>query len=123
MTRKDDIVDDLYRHCIAEGSPSLSLLENGEFPAGWVEQYLELLEEAKQLWLQEELWPQKLVAAIHVTSFYLDSRYKAWCNFNNKSKPETEELFPKIRVQSEFFLLNSLTKDVKRNNESLDGSY
>ena len=113
MTRNDDIVDELYNHCIAKNNPSSVILENGRFPVGWFDKYLKLLEEANQLWQPESCWPKKLVAAIHFTSFYLEIRYKAWCKFHGDRNTQTEDFLAKIRVRSEFFLLNTLMEDTK----------
>ncbi|MHC4644508.1 MAG: hypothetical protein ACYTBJ_03330 [Planctomycetota bacterium] len=115
MARKNDIIDDLYHHCISDGNPTFHILENGKFPNGWVESYLELLEEASQLWRSEDYWPKKLVAAIHFTSFYLDFRYKAWCAFTKSRNVQTEDALAGIRVRSEFFLLDAHVQEVKEN--------
>lgn len=115
MARKDDIVDDLYRHCCSDGNPTRCLLEDGEFPDGWVDRYLTLLEEANQLWRSEDYWHKKLVAAIHFASFYLGYRYEAWCSFKKSSNVETRDLLAKIRTRSEFFLQDAIAQEAKRN--------
>ena len=115
MARNMDIIDDLYRHCISDGNPSSHILENGKFPDGWVDRYLELLGEGNQLWRAEDYWPKKLVAAVHFTSFYLDSRYKAWSAFKKSRNVRTEDALARIRVSSEFFLLDAAVQEFKDN--------
>ena len=110
MTRKNEIVDLLYNHCVVE-NPSSFILKKGKFPKGWVDEYLKLLEEASQFWKQEEYWPQRLVASIHFTSFYYNARYHAWCKFNDDRNIGTENMLAKLRPHSELFLLNSFTQE------------
>jgi hypothetical protein len=115
MARKDEIVDDLYRHCCSDGNPMQCLLEDGKFPDGWVDRYLTLLEEANQLWLPEDYWHKKLVAAIFCISFELDDRYEAWCSFTKSNNVKTRELLAKIRLRSVFFLQDAIVQEAKRN--------
>jgi hypothetical protein len=101
-------------HVLGRESPvQQSLLEKGEFPAGWVETYLALLKEAEKTWHNQTHLPRELVAAVHFASWYLEIRYTAWCRGAKRRNPATEGQFAGIRTPSETFLMMSVINDLR----------
>jgi hypothetical protein len=96
-------------------SPTFSvqpLLQEGRFPEGWVAEYRRLLKVAHNEWHAEMLWPRELVAAIHVTSFYLGIRYDAWRTFERDRRNEqTEQELTSLRTPSELFLIQWIQRE------------
>jgi hypothetical protein len=57
--------DALAGHVFGHEDPSASLVENGRFPPGWVEEYRRLLHVAEEEWARAPVWPRHLVGALH----------------------------------------------------------
>jgi hypothetical protein len=95
----------MFEHVIGSGCPLDDLLQKGILSSEWAEVYLELLKETKQTWEHQACWPRQLVAAIHMASWILDSRYRAWSALGGgKHNPKTEELLATMTAQSHFLL-------------------
>ena len=95
----------IFEHVVGERCPLDDLLQKGTLSADWAADYLELLAEAKQVWLHQAQWPRELVVAVHMASWILDSRYRAWCGSEQgKRNPKTEDLLSAITAQSHYFL-------------------
>ena len=99
------IEERLIEHVIGKDCPLDDLLQNGTLSPDWATTCLELLTEAKQTWLHQTRWPRQLVAAIHMASWILDNRYRAWCGSGQRKRNQkTEDLLATITSQSHFFL-------------------
>jgi hypothetical protein len=95
----------IFEHIVGKRCPLDDLLQKGTISSQWVDTYLELLREAKQAWMHQALWPRQLVAAVHMVTWILDSRYKAWSGSEQgKRNTKTEELLDTLRSQSHLFL-------------------
>jgi hypothetical protein len=95
----------MFDHVVGEGCPLDDLLKNGTIPIKWVDAYLELLVEARQTWVSQTHWPRQLVAAIHMASWILDSRYRAWlAGAEGRRNSTTEELISAVTSHSHLFL-------------------
>jgi hypothetical protein len=95
----------IFDHVIGNGCPLDDLLQKGTISPKWVDTYLELLAEAKQTWLNQAHWPRELVAAIHMVSWVLDSRYRAWlAGDEGRCNSKTEELLSAVTSKSHIFL-------------------
>lgn len=95
----------MFDHVVGNGCPLDDLLQRGIISSKWVETYLELLAEAKQTWVNQAHWPRELVTSIHMASWVLDSRYRAWLNGDeDRRNSETEELLSVVTSKSHFFL-------------------
>jgi hypothetical protein len=106
VTHDPGIAKAMFAHVFGPNGPWRPLLEEGHFPEGWVAEYQRLLNVARDEWHTEALWPRELVAAIHVTSFYLNIRYDAWRAFGGGRRNwETERDLAALRTPSELFLL------------------
>ena len=99
------IEERLFEHVIGKDCPLNDLLQKGTLSSDWATTYLELLTEAKQTCLHQTHWPRQLVAAIHMASWILDSRYRAWSGSEQgKRNSKTEDLLATMISQSHFFL-------------------
>jgi hypothetical protein len=95
----------MFDHVIGDGCPLDDLLQRGTISSKWVDTYLELLAEAKQTWVSRAHWPRELVAAIHIASWVLDSRYRAWlAGDEGRRNSKTEELLSSVTSNSHIFL-------------------
>jgi hypothetical protein len=83
--------DTLTRHVFGPGDPSVSLLEAGRFPAGWVEEYRRLLELVAEEWAAAPAWPRHMVGALHYALTHLRVRYAAWQSFAEGRRDEDTE--------------------------------
>jgi hypothetical protein len=101
----------ILEHIRGELCPFEALLSTGVLAKEWAEAYVRLLEEAKRRWQDEPCWPRELVAAAHLASTELDTRYRAWCGFERGPRNlGTERLLNEVRIASEFFLLSPVMK-------------
>ncbi len=95
----------IFDHVVGQGCPLDDLLQKGTMSENWVNNYLELLAEAKRTWGTQAHWPRQLVAAIHMSSWVLDSRYQGWlAGDESRRNAKTEELLSAVTSQSHFFL-------------------
>ena len=95
----------IFDHVVGSHCPLEDLLQKGILSSEWAARYLELLAEAKDKWLGEAHWPRELVAAVHMSSLVLDSRYRGWSGLDKSQRNlKTEELLAAITSKSHFFL-------------------
>ncbi|GAB5442582.1 MAG: hypothetical protein Fues2KO_29310 [Fuerstiella sp.] len=109
---KSSIVDRLHDHVFGLEGPTQSLLNEGRLPTGWASEYLSLLRIATKQWVHELLWPRRLVAAIHFTSWYLNLRYEAW-RISHDRNENTERELASLRSASELFLMQGSHRQVE----------
>jgi hypothetical protein len=84
--------DALTRHVFGPGDPSVSLLGNGRFPPGWVEEYRRLLAAVAAEWAAAPSWPRHMVGALHYALTHLRVRYSAWrCSGDGSQRDEDTE--------------------------------
>ena len=108
----NSIADKLYDHVFGGSNPIGRLVDDGCFPDGWTTTYLSLLEQASKEWKDQLIWPSKMVAAIHFTSWYLELRYEVWQTSSGKRDERTEQQLNSLRSPSEIFLMHgSLTHE------------
>jgi hypothetical protein len=111
MKDSTSIESRLFNRVRGERCPLEALLSTGVLAREWAQRCWELLAEAKQRRQHESCWPRELVAAVHLVSIELDSRYRAWCSFERGPRNETtERLLAAVRIASEFFLLSPITE-------------
>jgi hypothetical protein len=106
MTPDHDIVDQLYDHVFGSREPTKTLVEQGRFPGDWTARYLDLLQVATVEWRDQPMWPRKMVAAIHFTSWYLNLRYEVWRHSTGDRNEGTERDLASLRSPSEIFLMH-----------------
>lgn len=99
------IADKIYDHVFGSSNPTGRLIEDGCFPDDWTMIYLSLLEQASSEWKDQLMWPSKMVAAIHFTSWYLVLRYEVWQTSSGKRDEKTERQLNSLRSPSEIFLM------------------
>jgi len=99
------VADELAAHVFGDGAPCDSLLNAGQFPAGWTDKYLCLLRVASEQWVHEPMWPRQLVAAVHFASWYLNLRYDVWCRHSGRRNLQTEKELSSLRSPSEIFIM------------------
>ena len=101
----ENVEDLLYDHCLGTGDPSEYLLSNGQFPAGWVRRFDELLETAKSRWAGEPMLPRALAAALFYASFFPEYRYAAGRAISARPDDnQTERDMAHLRSVSSLFL-------------------
>jgi hypothetical protein len=109
---KDAVVDALFSHVFRDGAADDELIYHGRFPPNWTTKYRELLATASDHWVNEPLWPRKLVASIHFASWYLNSRYDVWLKSDRSQSQrceQTERELASLRSPSEIFLMHGST--------------
>jgi hypothetical protein len=70
--------DALTRHVFGPSDPSVTLLESGRFPPGWVEEYRRLLTVVAKELGQAPVWSRHMVGALHYALTHLRVRYSSW---------------------------------------------
>jgi hypothetical protein len=91
--------DAITRHVFGPGDPSVSLLESGRFPPGWVEEYRHLLELVAEEWAAAPAWPRHMVGALHYALTHLRVRYNAWQSFaGGRQYEDTERELSRIEA-------------------------
>lgn len=106
----DGVADLLAAHVFGVGSPCDSLCNSGEFPTGWVAEYLRLVRIASDEWATSPTWPKQLVAAVHFASWYLNLRYDVWRHSSGSANPQTERDLNSLRSPSEIFLMQGAVR-------------
>src|ERR1043166_3056514 len=108
MHSPDSIESRIYEHVLGEGQPSNLLWTTGVLSNEWTDEYLRLLKEAGERCEGQDYLPRKLVAAVHVASWYLNLRYDAWRSEKGKRNEQTEVNLARLRTPSERLLLSTV---------------
>jgi hypothetical protein len=101
----DTVCQQLRVHVFGESGPTACLLNEGQFPNGWIEEYSRLLQVVVVEWQDKPMWPREVVSAIHFTSWYLELRYNAWGTCTGNRNECTERELASLRSKSELFLM------------------
>ena len=106
-----EVAEALYQHVLGTGDPSVQLVEHGELPPGWAQEYRRLLTLAEAEWLAQQLWPRRLIAAMHYALLYLDIRYAAWRSFGGggRRNEETERELASVTAPTRIFFAQSFS--------------
>ena len=100
-----DVAVRLMEHCLGLNEPSLPMLRTGQFSDGWVERYLELMDEAKSQYAELTAWPRGLVASAYHASVYAEKRYRDWRSHGNPANSETESALQRIKWATDSLIL------------------
>ena len=97
--------DALAQHVLGLGDPSVTLLNTGKFPAGWVVEYRRLLERAAEEWAEDPLWPRYMVGALHFALTHLRVRYSAWqlLDGGGRRDEDTERELSQVEAPTRLF--------------------
>jgi len=116
MVQAMTVAEAIYQHVLGTGDPSASLVERGEFPAGWAQEYRRLLALAGAEYLAQPLWPRCLVTAMHYARLYLEVRYAAWQGFEGggRRNEETERELASVMAPTRIFFAQSFSVDSKQ---------
>lgn len=90
----------LTRHVFGPSDPSVSLLDSGRFPPGWVEKYRHILETVAKEWAVAPVWPRHMVGALHYALTHLRVRYSAWQGFGSGGRRDEETERELSRVEA-----------------------
>lgn len=63
MAQGIESADALTKHVFGPSDPSVSLLDTGRFPPGWVDEYRRLLAVVAEEWGTAPNWPRPMVGA------------------------------------------------------------
>jgi hypothetical protein len=100
MAQEKAASDALTRHVFGPADPSVSLLEAGRFPPGWVEEYRRLLAVVAEEWAAAPAWPRHMVGALHYALTHLRVRYSARQRFEGGGRRDEETERELSRVEA-----------------------
>jgi len=92
MTQDSAVAEGFVRHVFGPADPSVSLLEYGRFPSGWVEEYRRLLKSLTESVASAPMWPRPMVSALHYALTHLRTRYCAWQKLDSDRRNDQTEL-------------------------------
>lgn len=105
--------DLLHEHVLGKGSPCRSLVDDGVFPNGWVDRYLELLATISDSYSGSDTLPRQTIWDVHFASWYLPIRYDVWRDNSGNSNDNTVGQLGRIRTPSELFLADGVDHDTQ----------
>jgi hypothetical protein len=119
MAQDMTTADALTRHVFGPGDPSVSLLDIGRFPPGWVEEYRLLLGAAAEEWAAAPVWPRHMVGALHFALTHLRVRYSAWQGFGGGGRrdEDTERELCRVEAPTLLFFARAFPRQEPRNTE------
>ena len=86
MNRRQETAHPLSELVFGPRHPEVALIQEGQLPSTWAEDYCSALFEAQKDDEHGWSWAQQMFQAIHFTSCHLGLRYGAWCQSRGKSK-------------------------------------
>lgn len=110
------MTDQEFYSFVSSNSAQQTLMNNGEFPKGWVSTYLDFTASALPRWQHEVDWPRLLFRSIHYASLHLPMKYVLWTSLNKRRNNDTERDIRSIQFESEMFVWSCVFDASKRSN-------
>ncbi len=113
--KRANFIEDIKSLCVGEKLPDPILISTGEFPDGWVEEYLTLLSENRIFWQNLESWPKDLIYCFFRVGFHIGSAYSEWCRSSGEINFKTEEQLTRIRLFTDAFIAGDASQEWNMN--------
>ncbi len=104
MIEKAMFINELKKLCIGEDMPDSTLHSEGCFPTGWVERYLNLLEQNRMFWQNIDNWPKELSHCFYRVGFHVGYAYDEWLRAGGEKNLDTEKHLVKVRMFTDAFI-------------------
>ena len=87
-----NLTNNFFELCLGNQDPSVKLLETGTMDSEWIEKFTESFTKVYNYWINKEMLPKKIVAALlHVNRFGA-VQYTLWSERTGESNNETAKI-------------------------------